>query len=341
MDRLDAMRVLLRVAELGSFTRAADELQLPRATVTHTIQALEQHLGVRLLNRTTRHVSATPDGEDFLQHCRQLLAGWHEMEEAFRGGQDGPRGKLRVDLQGSLAQHFLLPRLGEFLSRHPHVQLDIGLGERLVDLVRERVDCVLRSGPSPDSSLVARRVAVLPQLTCASPAYLARHGVPADPAHLDGHQAVNFASGTGRLHPFEFLQDGRLITLALPGRVTVSSAEAYVQCCEAGAGLIQLPRYHVEEALEAGRLVEVLPDHAPPARTVSVMYPQHREASSALRAFIEWVAECLAPLRDGPPEHALIAKRTKPAMKSPEAKPKRRVTESARTRNQSSTAPSA
>ena len=135
--------------------------------------------------------------------------------------------------------------------------------------VRERVDCVLRSGPSPDSSLVARRVAVLPQLTCASPAYLARHGVPADPAHLDGHQAVNFASGTGRLHPFEFMQDGRLITLALPGRVTVSNAEAYVLCCEAGAGLIQLPRYHVEEALEAGRLVEVLPDHAPPARTVA------------------------------------------------------------------------
>lgn len=339
MDRLDAMRVLLRVAELGSFTRAADELQLPRATVTHTVQSLEQHLGVRLLNRTTRHVSATPDGEEFLQQCRQLLAGWHEMEESFRGGQDGPRGKLRVDLQGSLAQHFLLPRLGEFLGRHPHVQLDIGLGERLVDLVRERVDCVLRSGPSPDSSLVARRVAVLPQLTCASAAYLERHGVPADPAHLDGHQAVNFASGTGRLHPFEFMQDGRLITLALPGRVTVSNAEAYVQCCEAGAGLIQLPRYHVQDAIDAGRLVEVLPDHAPPARAVSVMYAQHREASPALRAFIEWVAECLAPLRDGPAERTPLAKVTRPSSRVRDAKPSRRAPATAPARKRPSSVP--
>lgn len=142
MDRFDAMRLFVRIVDLQSFTKAADDLQLPRATVTHALQLLEKRLGVRLLHRTTRHVSATLDGEAYYQRCQQLLADLEEAESAFSNVAANPKGKLRVDLQGTLAMHFLLPHIGEFFARYPEIELEIGLGDRLADLVRERVDCV-------------------------------------------------------------------------------------------------------------------------------------------------------------------------------------------------------
>lgn len=294
MDRLDAMQVLVRVAELGSFTQAAEELSLPRATATLAVQRLERRLGVRLLQRTTRHVSPTPDGQAYIERCRQLLADAAEVDAVFGRQAAAPRGKLRVDLQGTLATHFLLPGLGDFSDRYPEVELEIGLGDRLVDLVRERIDCVLRAGEPRDSSMVGRRVALLPQVTCASPGYLDRHGVPRTLAELAGHQAVNFADGRGGVHPFEFDVDGRPQSRRLPGKVTVSHAEAYSVCCEAGLGLIQLPRYHVETQLAQGRLVELLPDLRPAPMPVSVLYPHPRQLSARVRVFVDWVAERFA-----------------------------------------------
>jgi len=294
MDRLDAMRLFTRIVELGSFTKAADDLQLPRATVTHAIQQLEMRLGTRLLHRTTRHVSPTQDGEAYFARCVQLLMDVEETESAFAAAGSNPRGKLRVDLQGTLAKHFVLPQIHQFFERYPGIELEIGMGDRLVDLVREGIDCVLRAGEPRESSMVARRVASLRQVTCASTEYLKRHGVPKSVDDLRGHRAVNFLSaGTGKALPFEFLIDGQLRSVRLPGSVAVMDADAYVVCCAAHLGFVQLPRYHVEARLKDGTLREVLSKFQPAPMPVSVMYPHHRQLSPRVRVFVDWLADVM------------------------------------------------
>lgn len=291
MDRFDSMRVFVRIVELKSFTRAADDLQLPRATVTHAIQQLEKRLGVRLLHRTTRQVSATLDGEAYFQRCVRLLADVEEAESVFSQSAATPKGKLRVDLQGTLGMHFLLPHIGDFFARYPDIELEIGMGDRLVDLVREGVDCVLRAGEPRESSMVGRRVALLGQVTCASKSYLERHGTPRTLDELRAHRAVNYASAAGKILPFEFLVGGEQRTMQLRGSATVSHADAYVACCEAGLGFAQLPRYHVEQQLADGTLCEVLGKHRPAAMPVSILYPHHRQLSPRVRVFVDWVAD--------------------------------------------------
>lgn len=296
MDRFEAMRVFVRIVELSSFTKAADELKLPRATVTHTIQQLEGRLGVRLLHRTTRQVSATPDGEAYYHRCLQLLNDLDEAESAFSHSAIKPRGKLRVDLQGTIARHFLLPHLGAFFEAYPDIEMEIGLGDRLVDLVRESIDCVVRAGEPRDSSLVSRRVASLPVVTCASAGYLDRYGTPLTLEAFAEHHAVNFANAGGRIMPFEFMVNGEQRLLSMPGRVTVSHSDAYLACCMQGLGFAQIPRYHVEELLEDGVLREVLPVLRPLPMPVSAMYPHHRQLSPRVRVFVDWVAQCMEPL---------------------------------------------
>jgi LysR family transcriptional regulator for bpeEF and oprC len=291
MDRLDAMRVFVRIVELGSFTKAADDLQLPRATATHTIQQMEKRLGVRLLHRTTRQVSPTLDGDAYYQRCVRLLADVEEADAAFSQSAVAPKGKLRVDLQGTLGMHFVLPRIGDFFERYPEMELEIGMGDRLVDLVREGIDCVLRAGEPRDSSMVGRRVALLEQVTCASKGYLAQHGEPKTLDEFKTHRAVNYASAMGKLLPFEFIVDGERRTLQLRGSVTVSHADAYVACCEAGLGFVQLPRYHVQQQLADATLREVLHANRPPPMPVSVLYPHHRHLSPRVRVFVDWVAD--------------------------------------------------
>jgi len=292
MDRFESMRLFVRIVELGSFTKAAEDLDLPRATVTHAVQQLEKRLNTRLLQRTTRQVRATLDGEAYYERCQRLIADLEETEAAFSQAQAKPKGKLRVDLQGSLAMHFLLPHLGEFCERYPDLELDIGMGDRLVDLVREGVDCVLRGGEPRDSNLVVRRVAMNPQVTCASAAYIQRFGVPQSIESLREHRAVNYiSSATGRRLPFDFLVDGQPRSVQVPGIVAVRQADAYHACCEAGLGLIQIPRYHIEDQLADGSLVEVLEPFRPAPMPVSVLYPHSRQLSPRVRVFIDWVVE--------------------------------------------------
>jgi len=300
MDRFDAMRVFTRIVELGSFTKAADDLHIPRATVTHTIKQMEARLGVRLLQRTTRQVSATLDGNAYYARCVQLMADLEETESAFSAAASNPRGKVRIDLQESLALHFILPRLPEFCAQYPQIELEIGMGDRAVDLVREGYDCVLRAGEPRDSSLVIRRVARLPQVTVASPAYLEKHGVPASLESLGGHQAVNyFSSVSGKILPFDFVVDGETYSLSLPGQVAVSHAEAYVSCCEGGLGLVQLPRYHVQQQLADGRLVEVMTAFRPAPMAVSILYPHQRQLSRRVRVLVDWMADLMRQGENG------------------------------------------
>jgi len=298
MDRFHAMRLFTRIVELGSFSRAADDLQLPAATATYAIKQLEARLGVRLLQRTTRHVSATADGQAYYERCLRILADVEETETAFGHSGALPRGKLRADLQGALAHHFVLPKLGEFFARYPDIELEIGTGDRYVDLVREGVDCVLRAGQLRDSSMVGRQVASLRQVTCAAAAYLDRHGTPATLDGLRGHRAVNFvSSASGKLFPLEFDVDGVHRTVSLPGAVAVSTADAYLRCAESGLGLIQLPHYRIAPLLEQGLFRIVLPDCPPPAMPVSVLYPQQRQLSRRVRVFVDWLAETMAGAR--------------------------------------------
>ena len=295
MDRFNAMRVFARIVELGSFSKAADDLQMPAATATYTIKQLEARLGVRLLQRTTRHVSTTLDGQAYYERCVRILADVEETEAGFGNSGAAPRGKLRVDLQGTLAQYFVLPRLSEFFARYPDLELEIGMADRLVDLVREGVDCVLRGGELRDSSMVARRVATLQQVTCASAAYLDRHGTPQTLDDLQQHRAVNFFSPTsGKVFPFDFLAGGEAHSVMLPGSVSVSNAEAYVACCASHLGLIQLPRYHVAELLASGAFREVLADSRPAPMPVSVLYPHQRQLSPRVRVFVDWITDVMA-----------------------------------------------
>jgi LysR family transcriptional regulator, regulator for bpeEF and oprC len=296
MDRLDAMRLFTRIAELGSFTAAADDLNLPRATVTHTIKRLESRLGAQLLQRTTRRVRTTRDGEAYYNHCVRLLAEMDAVEADFREATVQPRGRLRIDVPAQMARQWLIPALPAFLARYPTLELDIGTGDRFVDLLRDGVDCVLRVGTLPDSNLVSRRVGILQQLTVASAAYVRKQGLPQSLADLhNGHYAVNWASPTThRSEPLEFVVGRKRREVIMPGRVTVSGVEAYLACCEAGLGLAQFPVYRVAEAMANGSLREILPATPPPSLPVTVLYPPHRQMPARLRVFVDWMVEVMS-----------------------------------------------
>ena len=293
MDRFDSMRVFTRVVERRSFTLAAQDLGLPRSTVTDAVKQLEARLGVRLLQRTTRHVSSTLDGEAYYRRCLSLIADLEEAEGAFAGAS--PKGLLRVEVQGTLARHFLLPGLPDFFARYPDIELSMSESERWIDVVREGVDCVLRWGHLPDSDLVARRVVMLDRLTCAAPGYLARFGTPTGHAALDGHRMIGLRSlTTGGLRPLEFMVGETLQTIMLPATISVTGTESFLAAARLGLGLFQVPRFHAAADLARGTLVQVLPDCLPPSVPVSLLYPRNRQLSPRVRVFIDWVVRMFA-----------------------------------------------
>ncbi|BBP75913.1 LysR family transcriptional regulator [Pseudomonas gingeri NCPPB 3146 = LMG 5327] len=295
MDRFNAMRVFTRIVELGGFAKAADSLQLPRASVTILVKQLEAHLGVQLLRRTTRQVSTTLDGAAYYQRCVRLLADLEETEAVFRATRLNPRGTLRVDMPAAIGRLIVIPVLPEFTERYPLIELEIGLNDRPVDLIREGIDCVLRGGGVLDDSLVARPLVTVEQVICASPAYLHKHGVPDSLEALSAHRMVEyFSSASGKRYGLDFLHDGQLQALHLARQVAVSSADGYLAACEAGFGLAQIPYYHVVEQLRDGRLCEVLPGIAQPGLPLSALYPPHRQLSQRVRVFVDWLVEVCA-----------------------------------------------
>ena len=290
MDRFNAMRVFTRIVELGGFTKAADSLQLPRASVTVLIKQLEAHLGVQLLHRTTRQVSPTLDGAAYYQRCVNLLDDLEDAEGLFRGSQ--PKGTLRVEMPASVGRLVVLPALPEFTDRYPQIELEIGLNDRPVDLIREGVDCVIRGGLTMDDSLVARPLVQMDQVTCASPAYLQARGVPQSLEDLSGHQVVEyFSSVSGKRYGLEFQTGDEVRLIDLPKQVSVNSAEGYLAACMAGYGLVQTPHYHVAQLVREGRLQEVLGDCLPPRLALTALYPQHRQLSSRVRVFVDWLVD--------------------------------------------------
>ena len=287
------MRLFTRVVERRSFTRAAEDLGLPRSTVTDAIKQLEARLGVRLLQRTTRHVSPTLDGEAYYQRCLRILSDIEDAEGAFAGTK--PKGVLRVDVHGTLARHFVLPNLPSFLETYPDIEFQMTEGDRFVDLIREGIDCVLRVGTLQDSDMIGRRVAMLEEVTLAAPAYVKRLGMPMHPEALDGHRMVGFrSSATGGLLPLEFTVDGLVREITLPATISVNAAESYFAAAKLGLGLIQVPRYHAEDALRSGELLHVLREFPPTQTPVSMLYPRSRQLSPRVRVFIDWLIKVFA-----------------------------------------------
>lgn len=295
MDRIELCRIFVRVVDCAGFTRAADQLNLPRSTVSEAVRTLEQRLGTRLLHRTTRQVTPTQDGLLFHARCQQLIADMDEAEQLFRQSPHALSGRLRVDLPGRIGRLIVAPALPRFLDAHPGIDVELGMTDRTVDLVEDGVDCALRVGPLQDSRLVARGLGQLPLVNVASAGYLAAHGTPAHPRYLADHWGVRYASpGNGRVESWEWREEGVLHERPLRGRVTVNNAEAYIACCIAGMGLIQIPAYDVRRELADGTLVEVMPGHRADPLPMHLLYPHRRHPSQRLQVFVAWLQDVLA-----------------------------------------------
>lgn len=296
MDRLSTLTLFVRIVDRGSFSAAAADCGVSRPVATTAIKGLEERLGTRLLQRSTRHVQATVEGETYYHRCVGILA---DLEDADRGAGGAVAGLVRVDAAGHLARTTLLPELPEFLARHPALTVHLGEGERFVDLVREGVDCVIRAGELADSDMVVRRLGVMKEITVASPTYLANYGTPHTPDELHGHQMIGFVSSrTGQPLPLELTRDGRVIEVALPARVLVGGADTSAAAARLGLGISQAPRYRFADDLASGALVEVLADFPPTPTPLSVLYPSKRQLSPRVRVFVDWLVETISPRLD-------------------------------------------
>ncbi len=288
MDRFKEMQIFVRIADRSSFSLACEDLQIPRATATNLIKRLEQRIGVKLLERTTRQVRLTHEGEAYYHRCVRLLTDLEETESAFKNAP--PKGLLRVNLQGTLARYFIVPALGEFMRQYPDITLHVGEDDRLVDLVREGVDCVLRAGVLQDSSLIGRQVALLEQVTVASPAYLERYGVPTSLDSLENHFAVDYiSSSTGRPVSLDFMVGNQRVERRLKAKIAVTGADLYTGAAMSGLGLVQVPRYRISHEIADGQLRVVLPSLPPPPMPISVLYPKNRQLSARVRVFTQWL----------------------------------------------------
>jgi LysR family transcriptional regulator for bpeEF and oprC len=292
MNKLQAMEVFVQVVDAGGFTRAAENMKLPKATVSTLIQSLETSLAAKLLHRTTRHVSVTADGAAYYERCLRILSDVREAEESLSRTRLSPSGRLRVDAPTGLSSEVIVPALPDFFERYPDIQLELGASDRTVDLVEEGVDCAVRGGQLGDSSLIARRVGILHFVTCATPGYLQRFGRPAHPNDLLRHRCVNyFSSRTGKIFDWDFTRDGERVQVALPGLIAVNDTNSYTAAGLAGLGIVQMPNFLMEPMIKDGRFEIILDDWISDALPVHVVYPQNRHLSAKVRVFVEWIAE--------------------------------------------------
>ncbi|HSZ07000.1 MAG TPA: LysR family transcriptional regulator [Steroidobacteraceae bacterium] len=292
MNKLQAMEVFARVVETGGLARAADSLQLPKATATTLIQQLEASLGVKLLNRTTRKVSVTTDGAAYYPSCLAILALVRETEESLGQRHASPQGLLRVEVPTLIARLVIVPALPGFFARYPDIQLELGCSERRADLIEEGIDCAVWIGELEDSTMIARRIGLLYFGTCAAPSYLAAHGQPRHPDELTAHRCINhFSPRTGKIFEWVFAKNGVRTQTLLRGHIALDDENSYVAAAEAGLGVAQIPAFVLKEAMERGSLELLLGDWFAEPAPLNVVYPQNRHLSVKIRVFVDWVAE--------------------------------------------------
>jgi DNA-binding transcriptional LysR family regulator len=298
MDKIAAMRAFARVVEAGTFVRAADSLDMPNSTITRLVQTLEQELGSKLLNRTTRRVTVTGEGAMYYERVVRLLGELDDLESSLKQARASPRGRLRVDMPAALGISLILPALPDFCARYPEIELELGLSDRSVDLVADNVDCVVRGGLITDQSLVARRIGEARRVCCASPAYLARHGQPATPADLQRHHAlVRFVSPRNhQVLPFVLCKGDERFEVQSCKGLAVNDTTACVAAAVAGLGVADALEFQVEAHLRSGTLLPVLADWRSEASPLYIVYPENRHLSNKVRVFIDWVAALFASL---------------------------------------------
>lgn len=301
---LDALKTFVKVAELASFTRAAEHLGLAKARVSLQVKELEAELGTKLLQRSTRVVRPTSEGEQLVVRAQRLLADADDVGTMFQSSRS-IRGRVRADFPVTLAREVIIPRLPELFARHPDLELTLSATDRRVDALREGFDCVLRVGGTGDPSLVGRRLGAMRMMNCASQGYLHAHGVPRTLDDLSRHLVVHYASTLGNEPPsFEYETTAGTVELPMRSLVTVNSVEAYHAACVAGLGIIQVPRGGMHGKLAAGALVEVLPEYACAPMPIWLVHTHGRAVPRRVRAVMTWVAEVMAPFLEADAERA-------------------------------------
>ncbi|MFL9898495.1 LysR family transcriptional regulator [Paraburkholderia fungorum] len=301
MDHLQAIRIFARVVETGGFSRAAQSLQMPNATVSKWVKSLEDHLGVKLLERSTRSVNVTTDGAAYYERTRHLLSELDDIEATLGRDRASPRGALRVDTGGSTASGILIPALPEFCARYPDIQVQLSVTDRTADLIAENIDCAIRS-TADDLALVSHAIGTLRWTTCASPGYLAEHGTPLHPRQIvdDRHAVVGyFSASSGLTQPLQFARDGEAIVLnGVRNTVMVSESNAHLATALAGLGIVHTLDFMVRPAIERGELVPILTDWRPAPLEIYLAYPPSRRYSTRVRVFADWVSRVYASLQE-------------------------------------------
>ncbi|SFM20309.1 LysR family transcriptional regulator [Variovorax sp. OV329] len=289
MDRISAMNAFVRVVEAGTFTKAADTLDVPNATVTRLIQSLEEDLKVRLLHRTTRSVTVTPEGATYYERVVRLLADLSDIESSTRMSQGKPAGRVRVEAAAAIGAMIIVPSLSDFYRQYPEVEVDLGVSNRRTDVVADGIDCAIRAGEVSDQQMVARRIGVFDFTTCASPEFLKACRAPLAPQDLAKCPTIGLASTrTGRALTYQFLDADSGIELNLEHKLVVDDTNSYVAAGVSGLGIIQSPSYAVAGAIRAGQLVPLLQDWRTPTKPLSVLYAPNRYLSAKVRVFIDW-----------------------------------------------------
>jgi len=291
---IEYLNIFIQVVEQGSFTKAADVLQIHRPTVSKAIQQIENDLGVKLIHRTTRKLSVTAEGDEFYHHARHVLAEVNDMMASFSPTLP-PRGRLRLDVPLALAHAILIPNLRDFRALYPGIEVVLVSSDKKTDLITEGVDCLVRLGALQDSSFVSRRLGDIRMVTCAAPSYLREHGRPETLADLDQHQAVNFFSDHSReVMEWKFIEDGSVVSLRPAGSMLVDNSDILLSCGLAGLGIIQATFDALAPHLSSGALEEVLTQYPSVSKPVSVMYPDRRYLSPKVRVFIDWFTDVMA-----------------------------------------------
>lgn len=290
MDRLYSMQIFIRVAELNSFTKAADSLGLPKASVSSHVQQLESLVGTRLLHRTTRSVQLTQDGLAFYERSKDLLIDVEDAESMFTENSQGLSGRLRIDLPVRIAQNVVIPNLPKFFEKYPKIEIELSSTDRRVDLIQEGFDCVVRVGTLADSGLIARPLGAMKMINCVSPSYIEKYGKPKNLEDLSNHLMVHYTNTLGsRPYGFEYFEDGKYKTVKMKSVMTVNSTESYQGACLAGLGIIQVPELGIRSDMTEGRLIEILPKLKSEPMPVSLIYPHRRNLSRRAKTFMDWL----------------------------------------------------
>lgn len=290
MDRLQQFYIFTEVAKRQSFSEVANQLDLPRSTVTSAIQQLETHYGVRLFHRTTRKVSLTQDGQRILPECQNLLFDYEQLEQLIQTQKQHYRGTLKISMPSRIVHQVIIPELPDFYHCYPDIHLQLNSSDDLTDLIEKGIDCVVRVGELDNSSLIARFIGHLVMVNCASPQYLQDYGIPEQLNDLERHKLINYAGAVGEKQG-EFIYQGG--TVMMDSALSVNNTEAYIAAACAGLGIIQLPYYDVQDKIEQGILVEVLSAYSAPSLPLNILYPNRSYIPKRLEVFMNWVGEVL------------------------------------------------